>query len=128
VSKIRSSKEVSKENVKFLHLRDHEVSLSGDNSHSVEAPRGGCTIGYVEVDRNESTMRVLYTFARCAPIDSFCKAIGRNICTGRLTKGVDVGIISVPVGLARHEVHNILKNKYYENEEVWDHTVRRHVF
>jgi len=128
VSKKRSSEEISKENVRFIHLRARDVSISGDDFYSVESPHGGCTIGYIEVDRNENTMRVLYTFARCSPTDSFCKAIGRNICTGRLTKGVDVGIISVPVGLARHEVHNILKNKYYENEEVWDHTVRRHVF
>jgi hypothetical protein len=120
--------------VSFIHLRNHETladPANGDQLTVIPAAWGGCTIGYTIVDvEDDDTLRVLYSIAKCSNVDNFNKSIGRNIVTGRLKKGrtSDVCLLNVPRSLARHEIHNILKNKYYESEETWDHNIRRRVY
>jgi hypothetical protein len=113
--------------MKFIHLRNHESVHEGDNPHMEPTAWGGVTIGYEEAVVNDKT-RILYTMARCNPLDNFNKHVGRVICEGRFRKNKEVDEVSIPAGLHRNAVREILVEKYYEQVEAFQHSVREYVY
>jgi hypothetical protein len=113
-------------NMKFIHLR--RVRRNPDNGNSILLSNGGATIAYLVSDevRDDGTRGVYYAIAKCNEKDNFCKDLGRKIAAGRAEAGKG-NYMTIPDGLPRGELRELLKEKYYGEEERFDFIVRSHV-
>jgi hypothetical protein len=115
--------------VKFVHLRNHETDPSGDTPSIHVTPWGGCTIGFVESDPDKDGNRhIVYTMAKCNPVDNFSKKIGRTICKNRLEGEFSVSAIKVPSNVGYRDLREILAQKYYEDQEDFWPGVRKYIY
>jgi len=107
--------------MKYIHLRAYNPNL---------LPKGGATIAYSTMPARDEwqkeVVKVMFTMAKCAPRDHFCKKLGRIIANGRADKGV-ISVIELPAGLPRYELRKILVENYYRDEERFFPDVRKHV-
>lgn len=106
--------------MKFIHLRKFR-----DGDHLLST--GGATIAFEEKPAQKEDEKVVrYFIAKCCDKDVFCKNTGRKVAQGRLDLGRG-GIITVPMGLPRHELVEVLKEQYYRDQERFDSQVRQRV-